>query len=72
MVKIPLLELRQISNRNILGLADPAFRQGNGLNELSEPLLWFSANSLHKNSGINIQKILSSSSIYSTCYVTQS
>lgn len=52
--KILSLKLREVSNRNMLDLADPAFRQGSGLNKLSKPLLWFSANSLHKNSGINI------------------
>lgn len=54
LVKILSLELKQVSNRKILGLVDPTFTQRSGFNELSRPLPWFCAASLHKNNGIDI------------------
>lgn len=70
-MKILSLVLRWVSNRKILGRADPAFRHRSGFNELSGPLSCFSADSLHKNNGINIWKILPCYSKNGTYHLTR-
>lgn len=70
-MRILSLEFIQVSNRKISGLFDPAFKHRSGFNELSRPLPWFSADSPHKNNGIDMWKILPCYSRNGTYHLTQ-